>query len=118
MIELSKAKEERWSDFRNKFDSSKRVSLGTITTFFSELQRIRSDSEQSISGLKNIFDDKKCFNTLRLISEENQLLISLNNLRSLRNLFSHKTQRLKWTSVKGIINFLNYEINDYLKLFK
>jgi hypothetical protein len=118
LIELSKTKEERWSDFRNKFDSSKRVSLGTITTFFSEVQRIRSDSEQSISSLKNIFDDKKCFNTLRLISEENQLLISLNNLRSLRNLFSHKTQRLKWTKVREIINFLNYEINDYLKLFK
>jgi hypothetical protein len=116
--EIVRSSDDKWIEFRKKFDSSRAISIGTITSFFSEVQKIRSDSEKSFESLKGIITNKNCFNTLKLISEENQLLIAFNQVRQLRNLFSHKTQRFKWTSVRAVLNFVYFDINDFLKIFK
>jgi hypothetical protein len=116
--EIGRSSDDKWIEFRKKFDPSRTISIGTITSFFTEVQKIKSESDRSLEPLKGMFNDKNCFAMLKVISEENQLLIAFNQVRQLRNLFSHRTQRFKWTSVRAVLNFVYFDINDFLKIFK
>jgi hypothetical protein len=116
--EFKKVKEGKFIDFQDRFDQTRKVTFGTITNYYFGIKKIKDQSEHSIVELKNIFEDKKCFNTLKIFSEESELIASLNHFCDLRNNYRHKSMRLKWVSVRRIIDFAAFEMDDFLKIFK
>jgi len=115
--EFKKVKDGNFIDFQKKFDLSRKVTFGLITKYFFEVEKIKEKSEENFVVLKNIFDEK-CFKTLVIFSKESELLASLNHLCDLRNNYRHKRMRLKWVSVKRIVDFAAFEMDDFLKIFK
>ena len=116
--EFKKVSEGKFIDFQDRFDQTRKVTFGTITNYYFGIKKIKDQSEHSIVELKNIFEDKKCFNTLKIFSEESELIASLNHLCDLRNNYRHKSMRLKWVSVRRIIDFAAFEMDDFLTIFK
>lgn len=113
-----------WQNFVYCLDSSKRITLGTICNFFEKLQRINDDRNYSSSSwpdLENHIKNKSIANTLQNISNAEQVLISLDHIRKIRNLISHKSKsraRLEWTQVNFLIQFYRFELKGYIELVK
>jgi hypothetical protein len=116
--DFKKVNEGKFIDFQDKFDQTRKVTFGTITKYYFEIKKIKDQSEHSVVELKNIFEDKKCFNMLKIFSEEHELIASLSHLCDLRNSYRHKSMRLKWVSVRRIVDFAAFEIDDFLQIFK
>ena len=113
-----------WQNFAHLFDTSKRLSLGTICLFFEKLQKINDDRNYSPSNwadLEKHIKNKSMANTLKNISNAEQVLISLDHIRKIRNFISHKSKiraRLQWTQVNFLIQFYRFELKDYIDLVK
>lgn len=113
-----------WQNFAHFFDTSKRLSLGTICLFFEKLQKINDDRNYSPSNwtdLEKHIKNKSMANTLKNISNAEQVLISLDHIRKIRNFISHKQKiraRLQWTQVNFLIQFYRFELKDYINLVK
>jgi hypothetical protein len=113
-----------WQNFTYFFDTSKRLSLGTVCLFFEKLQKINDDRNYSPSNwtdLENHIKNKSISNTLQNISNAEQVLISLDHIRKIRNFISHKSKsrvRLEWTQVNFLIQFFRFELKGYIDLVK
>ena len=121
---ISTVQNQFWQNFAQFFDKSKRLSLGTICLFFEKLQKINDDRNYSPSNwpdLEKHINNQSIANTLKNISNAEQVLISLDHIRKIRNFISHKSKtraRLQWTQVNFLIQFYRFELKDYIDLVK
>jgi hypothetical protein len=117
-------KNKFWQNFAYFLDPSQRITLGNICTFFEKLQRINDDRNYSSSNwpdLENNIKNKTIANTLKNISNAEQVYISLDHIRKIRNLISHKSKsraRLEWTQVNVLIQFYRFELKGYIDLVR
>jgi len=113
-----------WQNFAASIEPTKRLTLGIICIFFDKLQRIDDDrnySSSNWSDLEKHINDKAVISTLQNISNAEQALISLEHIRKIRNLISHKSKsrvKLEWTQVNFLIQFYRFELKGYIDLVK
>ncbi|MCF8164089.1 MAG: hypothetical protein K9J47_00580 [Sulfuritalea sp.] len=117
LTELNSINDEKWSVFREQFDVKEKIRFGTITTFFNELQKMKAKSPQSFDLLKKYLDDKDRLKRLQQIADADQLLMSLNTIRNIRNHISHVNSRLRWIHTRTVMDFFTADMNDFIKLF-
>ena len=78
---------------------------------------MKAKSPQSFDLLKKYLDDKDRLKRLQQIADADQLLMSLNTIRNIRNHISHVNSRLRWIHTRTVMDFFTADMNDFIKLF-